>query len=582
MERYAHRVDALRALLPVAAAWLGVVGCRPPSPGPLGHAASAAFVEVTEAAGIRFQYDNDATPHKRYIETTGGGCAFLDFDNDGLLDIVLVQGGPAPGSPARSRPPHALYRNLGNGRFQDVAQEAGLAQDLGYAQGVCAADFDNDGWTDLLITTYGGPRLLKNHKGRFEEVTARAGLRLAGEPHWTLVAAWADYDRDGWLDLFVGNYVSWFPDIDRPCVDGEGRRIYCQPFYYAGDRSWLFRNRRDGTFEDVSAKAGLANLEGAAMGAVWTDIENDGWPDLFVAHDLRRNWLLHNLRGKGFAEVAWAAGVAAAPSGRPLSGMGVAAGDYFGSGREDLFVVNFSKQPRSLFKNDGGGMFHWFGPSAGVGDPNQLLLGWGCEALDYNLDGHLDIVVGNAHINDVIPDTPEGTGYRQRQQLLRNTGSGFVDDEAAAGDLRKPRTMRGLAVGDYDNDGLADVLLSGPDTPAGLFRNVARPHGNWLGLRLQGVKSNRDGIGARVRLAAAGRTQFRLVRSGSSYCSSSDPRLLFGLANAVEAETVRVEWPSGQVDEVRNLAANRYYLLREGGAITAQMPRSAPTRAKQD
>jgi hypothetical protein len=541
------------------------------SPGP-------RFVNVTRAAGLSFRYDNDASPEHRYVETTGGGCAFLDYDNDGLLDLFAVQGGPAPtDAPFSNRPrPHSvLYRGLGGGRFEDVTERAGLAVDMGYGQGVAAADYDNDGWTDLLTTAYGGVHLFRNRRGHFTEVTVDVGLVQTDGPHWPTSAAWADYDRDGFLDLFVCHYVGWSPEDKRTCPDQNGELMYCPPNSYPPDRSALYRSRGGRAFEDVSQSTGLGRLYGRALGTVWLDADGDGWPDLFVANDLRPNWLLRNLRNGKLKETGIAAGIANGPLGKPLSGMGVAAADYNHDGREDLFIVNFSMQPRSLFFNRGEAGFSWESSRAGVGDPNQKLLAFGTEALDYDLDGHPDLVVGNGHINLVEEDNWRPSA-RQRGQLLRNLGDGrLVEDHTAAGDLERPRVTRGLAVGDFDNDGRPDCLTSGPGEPLELFHNEAAPGRHWIGLRLEGTRSNRDAVGARVALRSGSATQVKWVRSGSSYCSRSDPRLLFGLGETTSSAEVEVTWPDGKREALGRLAADRYYLAVQGQGC-APDPRHRP------
>jgi hypothetical protein len=531
-----------------------------------GHSSARVFQDATARAGLAFQYDNDAAGAYRFIETTGGGCGFLDYDNDGHLDLFAVQGGPAPGSAAaRPRPLCALYRNRGDGTFQNVTRLAGLEVDLGYAQGVSAADYDNDGWRDLLISTYGGVRLFRNLKGRFTDVTRRLGLAQPGEPHWATSTAWADYDRDGWLDLFVCHYASWFPDVEEPCFETSGERMYCSPQQYPGDVSVLYRNEGPRGFRDVTASAGLGRLEGKALGAVWTDYDGDGRPDLFVANDMLPNWLLRN-RGDGtFAERAARAGVATGPDGLPLSGMGVAPADFNGDGHEDLFVTNFSLQPRSYFLNSADGYYRWGAGTGVVGDARQPFLAFPVEQLDYDLDGDPDLVIGNGHLNPGVDRRREGVTYRQRQQLLRNRGDGhFEEDRGAAGDLDRPRVTRGLAVGDYDNDGRPDCLISGLHDPLALFRNSLRSGARWIGFRVEGTISCRDGLGARVTVHTPGRSQVRTARSGSSYCSASDVRLLFGLGTSASAD-VEIRWPSGRRHTFPAESAGRYYLLREDG-----------------
>lgn len=527
-----------------------------------------AFRDVTEAAGISFTYDNDASPAHRFVETTGGGCAFFDFDNDGLLDIFAVQGGPAPGSAAKARPTCVLYRNLGNGRFQDVTRQAGLDVDMGYGQGVAVADYDNDGWQDLLVTSYGALHLFHNDHGHFREVTKEAGLQESGDPHWYTSAAWADYDGDGYLDLAVCRYTSWFVDMDHPCFDGQGRRMYCVPTQYAEDESVLFHNEAGKRFVNVSKKAGFKATSGRALGALWMDLDGDGKPDLFLAHDLAANTFMHNLGGGRFVNVAAQAGVAVGPEGQPLSGMGVAAADFRGKGREDLFVVNFSRQPRSYYLNNGKGVFEWGGPWAGVGESTQPFLAFPAESLDYDRDGHPDLVIGNGHINEILEEPQEGVSYRERQQLLHNLGDGrFEEDRSAAGDLDIPTVTRGLAVGDYDNDGAPDVLLVGPRQPLKLFRNEIHPERHWIGFRLEGTKSNRDGVGAQVWVGDSGKLQLRVVRSGSSYCSHSDIRPLFGLGDVAADVKVEVVWPTGKRRNYGSLRPDGYYLLREDGVV---------------
>jgi hypothetical protein len=526
--------------------------------------APGAFRDVTQSAGLRFQYDNDVTPARRFIETTGGGVAFLDYNCDGNLDIFAVQGGRVAGSRPPSLSRCALYRNRGDGTFEDVTIEAGLGVDMGYGQGVSVADYDNDSWPDLLVTGYGGVHLWHNNHGHFEDVTAKAGLVQKGRAHWATSAVWLDYDRDGWLDLLVCHYASWFPEADRRCFDQNDRPMYCVPTLYPGDNCVLYHNNHDGTFTDVTEKAGLGHLDGRTLSAVSLDYDGDGWPDIFLTNDLAPNWLLHNRRDGTFEEIGAALGVAGGPDGLPLSGMGIAVGDFTGTGDESLFVGNFSHQPRSYYRNNGDGTFRWASMWGGVGDAGQPYLAFGVESLDYDLDGHLDLVIGNGHINDSVDGAGTGVTYREPQQLLHNDGQGrFTEDRAFAGDLGHPRITRGLAVGDYRNDGRSAVLVSGPGDPLTLFRNTGATDRHWIGFRLQGKHCNRDGVGAKLTLWTALQKQTRCVHSGSSYCSHSDVRPLFGLGKATEADRLEIAWPSGTHQTIPRLPADRYYLLTE-------------------
>ncbi len=526
---------------------------------------TGAFQDVTQQAGLHFRYENGVTPERHFIETTGGGVAFLDYNCDGHLDIFAVQSGAEPGSSPQRRPPCVLYRNRGNGTFEDVTAQAGLAGDMGYGQGVAVADYDNDSWPDLLVTGYGGVHLWHNDHGHFTDVTAKAGLVQKGKPHWATSAVWLDCDRDGWLDLLVCHYASWFPNVDRPCLDQDGRPMYCVPTLYPCDTCVLYHNNGNGTFTDVTRKAGLADLQGRTLGAVSLDYDGDGWPDLYLTNDLAPNWLLHNRHNGTFEEVGVAAGVAMGPEGLPLSGMGVAVGDFAGTGRESLFAGNFSHQPRSYFLNNGDGTFRWASSWGGVGDATQPYLAFGVESLDYDLDGHLDLIVGNGHINDNVDLSGAGVTYREPQQLLHNGGDGrFTEDRENVGDLSRPRTTRGLAVGDYLNNGRAAVLVSGPGDPLGLYCNTGAKNRHWIGFRVQGTRSNRDGVGAQLTLWSGRNRQIRVVHSGSSYCSHSDIRPLFGLGTAGRVDRIEIAWPSGLHQQVSNLAADRYYLWTEG------------------
>jgi len=571
------------------------------------------FRNVTGETGIRFRLDNGARGEHRFIETTTGGCAFLDYDNDGYLDVFLIQAGPAPAVAVRhpNRPPCALYRNNGNGTFTDVTRETGLDFDQGYAQGVAVADYDNDGWEDLYITAYGGNHLLHNEKvfrrsgvtppqspsasGEasdgsppsqrgdredglstrtpehrvFQDVTRRAGVAdNARGPRWATCAAWGDYDNDGWLDLFVSHYAQWTPEKDTPCNNPRGMRSYCSPDLYLPESPSLYRNNGDGTFADVTAKAGLSRLKGRNFGVVWFDYNDDGYADIFVANDLMPNFLLRNNRNGTFTDVAHRVGVGVMDTGVPLAGMGVGIGDYDNNGREDLLITNFSNQPKVVYRNLDGKLFDNATYSCGIGSTSQLVLGWGCEFVDYDLDGYRDVIVGNGHVNDDVETYSEGIFYREPKQLFWNRRDGtFAEDPRSLGDMAEPSTTRGLAVGDFDNDGDPDALANNHNMDAQLFRNEGGDQNGWIAFRAVGSKCNRSGLGAKIWIQVSGRQQFAEVRSGSSFSSRNDPRVLFGLGKAKRIDSVRIRWPGGQEETARNLAARRFYVWTEGRGV---------------
>ncbi len=555
-----------------------LAGCRSAPPAAAraqetaGYSADqAGFRNVAGIAGIRFRLDNGARGDHRFVETTTGGCAFLDYDNDGRLDVFLIQAGPSPGSKPERRPPCALYRNRGDDGFTNVTRESGLEIDQGYAQGVAAADFDHDGWQDLYITAYGGNRLLRNDHGRFIDVTAKAGVAdNARGPRWATAAAWGDYDCDGHLDLFVSHYSHWTPDNDVACRNPRNTRSYCSPDLYKPDGPSLYRNNGDGTFSDVTARSGLGGLKGRNLGVVWLDENADGRPDLFVANDLTPNFLLRN-RGDGrFENVAGESGVALMDTGVPLAGMGVAVGDYDNDAREDLLVTNFSNQPKVVYRNVGS-LFQNATYTSGIGTTTQKVLGWGCEFSDYDLDGFKDVIIGNGHVNDDVETYSRGVYYAEPRQLFQNRRDGtFTEDTARLGDLARPSVTRGLAVGDFDNDGDLDVLTNNHNRDAELFQNNIGNGGAWITLRLVGVTSNRDAVGAKLWARAGSLKQYAEVRAGSSYASSSDKRVCFGLGEAKRLDSLRIRWPSGLQEKFSSLAAGRFYVITEGRGIAPE------------
>jgi enediyne biosynthesis protein E4 len=526
------------------------------------------LVNVTAAAGIDFQHNSGAFDRKFLPETLGPGCAFLDYDGDGWLDILLVNGMDWPGHKKR-RSTLRLYRNNRNGTFTDVTERAGLAVAEMYGMGVAVADYDNDGFPDILITAVGQNRLFKNTgKGTFLDVTDKAGL--GGRSSFSTSAMWFDFDRDGHLDLFVCNYVKWSPEHDVYCsVDGK-RKSYCTPEAYHGSTCWLFRNRGDGTFEDVTAKSGIFDTTSKSLGVALVDYDRDGWPDVFVANDTQPNKLYHNLRNGTFEDVAVRAGVAFSEDGKARAGMGVDVADYDNSGTAGIVITNFDNEMMALYRNGRGGTYTDVSVKSGIGQPSRNSLGFGCAFCDLNLDGWLDLVAANGHIDDTAR-VLRNVGYAQAPHLFLNDGHGAFHDVAteAGSDFAAPKVARGIAYGDFDRDGDVDLLITTNHGPALLYRNDVANKNRSVRLRLAGTKSNRDAIGAVVRLTTPEGTQSRMVKTGSSYLSQSELTLTFGIGRRDKADRVVIEWPSGGVEEYKNVAAGAY-VCQESKGITPQ------------
>lgn len=519
------------------------------------------LVDVTRAAGLHFTHNSGAFGAKFLPETLGPGCAFLDYDNDGWLDILLCNGQDWPGH-RRQRSTLRLYRNNRNGTFTDVTRAAGLDVEL-YAMGVAVADYDNNGFPDLYITCVGQSRLFRNNgRGAFLDVTGSAGL--GNRTGFSTSALWFDYDRDGHLDLFVCNYVRWSPDQDVFCsIDGRAKS-YCTPEAYRGQTCWLFRNRGNGTFEDVTAKSGIFDASSKSLGVTMLDVDGDGWPDLFVANDTQPNKLYRNNRDGTFRESAVRLGLAFSEDGRARAGMGTDAGDFLRTGREGIAVTNFDNEMIGLYAADGASFVDRAGP-AGVGAASRSSLGFGCFFFDADLDGHLDLLAVNGHIDDTVRHLKRGAAYAQPPLLFRNDGHGrFQDVAVAAGQaFAQPKIARGAAYGDFDRDGDLDVLITTNAGPAFLYRNDITNGNRSLRFRLEGRKSNRDAIGATVRIFDSGGTQFRMVRSGSSYLSSSERTVTFGVGTQQSVARAVVTWPSGLVQEFKNIATGAVYRLVE-------------------
>jgi hypothetical protein len=524
-----------------------------PAPDPI------QFVEITARAGIKWNLKTLAPGARYLIETMGGGGGFIDYNGDGLLDIYLVCYSQTPQPAGTSKLQDILYRNNGDGTFTDVTESVGIANSM-LGMGLAVGDYNNDGWPDLYITGYGASKLYRNSgKGTFTDVTGQAGVN---NNLWGTSAAFLDYDNDGYLDLFVCNYLT-YDEKNLPCTFYEGKP-YCIIKTFQGSASRLFHNNGDGTFADVSKKAGLANQKGKGLGIVALDYDNDGRVDIFQANDAAANFLYHNKGDGTFSEVSLEAGVAFDPNGSARGGMGVDAEDLDGDGYLEIFVANFSGETNALFHNDKDGLFTEVTNKLGLGAISLPLSGFGARFFDYNNDGLVDLFVLNGHpfepINKIFPETT----YREQPFLFENTGSGFRNVASEHGSaLKKFYAGRGLAVGDLDNDGDSDLLLMNVGEPPVLLRNDGGNANHWLGINLTGTKSNRDAVGAKVTVTAGGRRKSKQRLGGTSYCSASDPRLLFGLGANVKIDEVEVRWPSGQISSLKNVRPDQYLTIKE-------------------
>ena len=549
---------------------LALMGLVAGASAPAQTGGAAQFRDITQRAGIRFVHTTGAFGRKYLPETMGPGVAFIDFDGDGWPDIFLVNGMDFPEHVRRHSTPR-LYRNNRDGTFTDVTSKAGLAVET-YGLGVAVGDYDNDGYDDLFITALGQSRLYHNRgDGTFEDVTQKAGL--GGIQEFSTSAAWVDYDRDGRLDLLVANYVQWTPETDLFCTLDGRNKSYCTPESYKGTSVRLWHNRGDGTFEDVTRKAGLYDPTSKTLGVTVVDYDNDGWPDLFLANDTQPNKLYHNNGNGTFTERGILAGVAYSEDGIARAGMGVDAADYDRSGFPSLLISNFSNQMLGLYHNEGTGLFVDEAPRSEVGRASLLTLGFACFFFDYDLDGWLDIFVADGHINPDIQKVQPNVGYAESPHLFRNLGQGkFADVTREAGaDFSAPRVARGAAYADMDNDGRLDLLIASNGGPAVLLHNEGKSNQS-LRVKLAGVKSNRDGIGAVVRVTTGGQAQTQMLRSGSSYLSASELVLTFGLGRNSRADSIEIRWPSAESDRLTNVAASQTITVTESKGITSTRP----------
>lgn len=534
-----------------------------------GAAAAPMFEEIpASASGITFAHDN-AMSEQRYLpETLGPGAAFFDYDNDGWMDVYLINYGPCdffkPAKPIRN----ALYRNNQNGTFTDVTEKAGVTGGT-FGMGVTVGDYDNDGWADMIVSAYGKCILYRNNgNGTFSDVTDKAGVAAPG---WTTSGVWFDYDNDGLLDLFLCSFVQYGLNKHVFCGDNKlGRRFYCIPRIFTPTPSLLFRNNGDGTFTETGKGTDIERALGKALGVVATDINKDGLMDLFVANDTVQNFLFIN-RGKGkWEETALASEVGFSANGQPRSGMGVDSADFDGDGWPDLFVANVDQEMYSLYKNNGDETFTDVARPNGIAEATRLMSGWGLKFFDYDNDSFLDLFLANGHPDDMIEQYSAQVKYAEPLLLFYNDGKRLVNVSDKAGPVfKKDYPARGLAVGDYNNDGRPDVVIANNGKPTLLLRNNTGKDNHWAGFRLQGVKCNRDAVGAVITWSAGGVKKARLRTSGGSYLSSHDPREVIGLGKATKLDWLEIKWPapSGKVERFENVPIDKYITIVEGKGI---------------
>ncbi len=520
------------------------------------------FTDVTKQAGINWVHDNALSPERYLPETVGAGCVFFDYDNDGWMDIYLVNSGPSdfftPAKPLKN----ALYHNNHDGTFTDVTDKAGVAGGT-FGMGAAAGDYDGDGWVDLYVTSYGRNILYHNNgNGTFTDVTEKAGVAAPG---WSTCAVWFDYDKDGKLDLFVSSFVEY--NKQTTCGNNRlGQKFYCIPRVFKPRPSHLYHNNGNGTFTDVSEKSGIAKSPGKSFGVVATDVNNDGWTDLFVANDTMPNFLFINKGDGTFEEVGLRAGVAFSDNGSPRSGMGVDATDFDGDGWQDLFVANIDQELFSLYHNQKDLTFT--DEPGEIGAATRLLSGWGLKFFDYNNDGFPDLFLANGHPDDMVEKMTTRVKYKEPILMFENLGTKFRDVSAQTGSVfANSYPARGLAVGDYDNDGDLDVLISNNGEAPILLRNDGGNRNNWVGLQLVATKSNPGSVGAVISWQVGSRKFSRLKTTGGSYLASHDPREILGAGPNGKIESIEIRWPSGKFDKLTNVPMNTYVTVVEGEGL---------------
>jgi hypothetical protein len=518
-----------------------------------------------DKSGIKWTHSSGKSPEKYLPESSGAGCAFLDYDNDGWMDIYLVNSGKCDFFTPRTPLRNALYKNNRDGTFTEVTDKAGVAAG-GYGQGVAVGDYDGDGFPDLYVTQYGRSILYHNNgDGTFTDVTSKAGVAAPG---WSSSAVWFDYDNDGRLDLFVGRFVEFSKELNKPCgIHEDGRIHYCIPKVYSPMPSWLFHNNGDGTFTDVSKESGIAASLGKVWGVVATDINNDGLMDLFVANDTVRNFLFAN-RGKGrFEEIGEAAGIAYSADGRARSGMGLDSADYDQDGFMDLFVANLDREMYSLYRNNHDSTFDDEAGATGIATATRLMSGWGLKFFDFDNDGDLDLFLANGNPDDLIEQIHSQVKYEEPPLLFRGTGKSFQNISQQSGPIfSQALSARGMAIGDFNNDGAVDVLISVNNGAPVLLRNNAGAQNHWLGIKLVGKKSNIDAVGARITYQAQDLKRSRMKVGGGSYLSDHDPRVVVGIGKRTKIDWLEIKWPmpSGATERFTNLPIDRYITIVEG------------------
>ena len=533
------------------------------------------YTDVCESAKITFQQDSTQTDEKYYLETMGTGVAWIDYDQDGLMDLYFVQSGATdiykPPHPLRS----ALYHNNGDGTFTDVTDKTGVGGEGHYGQGVAVGDFDNDGYPDLYVTGYGRAILYHNNgNGTFTDVTAKAGV--ADEGGWSTSAGWFDYDKDGWVDLVVTNYIDWSPKNNIWCGERRpGYRSYCHPGNYKGQRIKLYHNNHDGTFSDLSDASGVGKPEAKGMGVVLADFNNDGWPDIAIANDSWPNFLFINKHDGTFEDVSLVSGFAASEDGRYEAGMGIDAGDVDGDGWQDLYVTHLDFELNRLYRNSQDGTFTDETFRSGIGNKAVLMSGVAMKFLDYDNDGWNDILQANGSMLDNVALYHSEVSYKEPLLMFRNLGNGHFEkvSESLGPDFMRPIVGRGLATADYDNDGDIDIVTNNRGNYPSLLRNDGGNANHWLTIQLIGTKSNRDGTGASLKLTSEGFVHVEQAKGGGSYMSASDPRIHFGLGKRTKIEKLEITWPSGQVDRLSNLPIDQIITVKEGAGI---VPRQFP------